>query len=93
MRIKFDKGFTPEVIGQIFAEYVREQGLIIGTVNIYVQTYDENMKAERYGRDEEYLLIQPSDSMTEEYREDVARLRRRRITLVQNEEQKQKETA
>ncbi len=81
MRIKFEKGFTPELIGELFAEFVRKEDLIIGSVNIYVQTYDENMKPVKFNQDVEYYLASPSEEDYKEYSEDVAKTRRKNMKL------------
>ena len=82
MRIKFEKGMTPETIAQAFVDFVRDNNLLIGSVNIYMQTYDENMKAEKFRRDEEYTLCKPTAIAKEEYIEDVALIRRGRLRQV-----------
>jgi len=82
MRIKFEKGMTPETIAQAFVDFVRDNNLVIGSVNIYMQTYDENMKAEKFRRDEEYTLCKPTAIAKEEYIEDVALIRRGRLRQV-----------
>lgn len=82
MRIKFEKGMTPETIAQAFVNFVRDNDLVLGSVNIYMQTYDENMKAEKFRRDEEYTLCKPTAIAKEEYIEDVALIRRGRLRQV-----------
>ena len=82
MRIKFEKGITPESMAQAFIDFVRQNNLVIGSVNMYIQTYDENMKAEKYRRDDEYTLCKPTAIAKEEYIEDVALTRRSRLKAV-----------
>ena len=81
MRIKFEKGMTPEVIAAAFIDYVRQNNLVIGSVNMYIQTYDENMKAEK-NSNEEYTVCSPSDCAKNQYTEDVADIRRSRLRVV-----------
>ncbi len=81
MRIKFEKGMTPERIAQAFVDFVRQNELVIGSVNIYIQTYDENMKAEKNNNDT-YTICEPSEKLKTEYTEDVASIRRGRLKVV-----------
>ena len=82
MRIKFEKGMTPETIAQAFVDFVRDNNLVIGSVNLYMQTYDENMKADKFRRNDEYTLCKPTEIAKEEYIEDVALIRRGRLRKV-----------
>jgi hypothetical protein len=81
MRIKFEKGMTPEAIANAFVKFVRENSLVIGAVNIYMQTYDDEMKSEKLNGDD-YFICRPCESTKREYTEDVARLRRRRMKAI-----------
>lgn len=81
MRIKFEKGMTPEKIATAFVDYVRSNNLVIGSVNMYIQTYDENMKAEKYNRDD-YVICEPTTRTKEEYIQDAAEIRRGRMKAV-----------
>jgi len=81
VRIKFEKGMTPEAISQIFTQFIRESGLVIGAVNIYIQTYDDDMKPVKFDK-KEYFVCKPSESTKKEYQEDVARIRRDKIEVV-----------
>lgn len=81
MRIKFEKGITPESMAQAFIDFVRQNNLVIGSVNMYIQTYDENMKAEKYDKSE-YTICEPTDKGKREYIEDVALTRRSRLKAV-----------
>lgn len=82
MRIKFERGFTPERIGDIFAHIIRGEGVVIGAVNIYVQVYDENMMPIKYSQEDEYIVIKPEDVAKKEYTDDSARTRRKRFEVV-----------
>ena len=37
MRIKFNRGLSPEAIASLFLKIVEQRGLVVGAVNIYVQ--------------------------------------------------------
>ena len=82
MRIKFEKGMTPEAIGRAFVDYIRENSIIIGAVNMYVQTYGPDGKAEKYSRDDDILMCSPSPATKKRYIEEVAEIRRRRMKAV-----------
>jgi hypothetical protein len=47
MRIKFEKGITPEVMANTLLGLIQEHGKMVGSVNVYVQFYDENMDIEK----------------------------------------------
>ena len=80
MRIKFEKGMTPERIAQAFVDYVRSNDILIGAVNIYAQAYDDEMRPEKFNRgEEEYLVCSPSEASRREYADDVAAIRRKRM--------------
>lgn len=81
MRIKFEKGMTPERIAAEFVRFVRKNGLVIGAVNVYIQTYDEKMKAEKHDKGN-YFLCTPPEKYKTEYSEDVARIRRKRMKAI-----------
>ena len=78
MRIKFNKGMTPDDIAQMFARVMNDRNTLIGTVNIYVQEYSEDLKAVR---DEEYLEVKPTDYGKTRYDEYAANLRRGNLKL------------
>lgn len=84
MRIKFEKGMTPERICEAFLNFVKENSLVIGAVNMYIQTYDDDMKPEKFrrGKEEEYLVCSPSDATQKKYAVDVARIRRKKMKVV-----------
>lgn len=81
MRLKLEKGMTPERMAKAFIDFVRSNDLVIGTVNMYIQTYDEEMKPEKF-KDEGYYICSPSDESIAEYNEDVVRIRRKRMKAV-----------
>ena len=81
MRIKFEKGLTPERIADEFVRFIRENNVVIGSVNVYIQTYDEEMKPEK-NKEEKYLVISPKDIAKQEYAEDVSKTRRKRLKVV-----------
>lgn len=83
MRLKLEKGMTPERMAKAFIDFVRSNDLVIGTVNMYIQTYDEEMKPEKFKREDEgYFICSPSDESIAEYNEDVVRIRRKRMKAV-----------
>lgn len=82
MRLQFKKGLTPERMADVFIKYVRDNDLVVGTVNIYIQTYDEKMKPERFNRGDSFMVFEPLEKAKEEYEEDVVKIRRSRITRV-----------
>lgn len=82
MRMKFEKGAVPERIAKAFVDYIRENEIVIGAVNIYVQVYDDEMKAEKFMENGEYLRFQPTATMEKEYLEDVAAIRRQKMKAV-----------
>jgi len=80
VRIKYEKGFTPERIAEHLAWFIRENNLVIGAVNVYIQLYDENMKPLKNDGDE--YLVSPGDISKHEYVEDVVGIRRGRMRAV-----------
>lgn len=81
MRIKFEKGMTPERMAKVFVDFIRSNEHVIGAVNMYIQTYDEEMKPMKFNS-EDYFICSPSDEAIAEYNEDVALMRRKRIKAV-----------
>lgn len=81
MRIKFEKGMTPERIAETFVDYIRSNDLAIGSVNMYIQTYGEDMKAEKHSK-EGYLVCSPGEYSKLEYVEDMAEIRRGRMRVI-----------
>jgi hypothetical protein len=86
MRIKFDKGLTPERIADAFVNYIYENKIVIGIVNMYIQTYDEEMKPENFNKnnDGSYLICKPSETAKKEYAEYAASIRRGNFKAVVN---------
>lgn len=80
MRIKFKKGMTPERIAEAFARFIRENDIVVGSVNIYIQTLDENTG--KYCNDEECLICCPGEESKREYTEYMASARRRKFKEV-----------
>ncbi len=81
MRIKFEKGMPPERIADMFVKFVRQNDLVIGSVNMYIQLYDDEMKAEKFDKSDYYTCI-PSEKTKSEYAEYVAQIRRKRMKVV-----------
>jgi hypothetical protein len=81
MRIKFEKGMTPEKIAEVFVDFIRENDITIGSVNMYLQTYDENMKVEPFNKNE-YLVCNPSEATKAQYDKELVNTRRKRMKAV-----------
>lgn len=81
MRIKFEKGMTPYRIAQAFLDFVQQNDLVTGTVNMYIQTFDENMKVQKEDK-ENFTICGPSDLLKKEYANDIALIRRGRLKAV-----------
>ena len=79
MRIKFNKGMTPDDIANMFVQLMNDRNALIGTVNIYVQEYDDKLKAVK---DEEYLEVKPTEYGKERYDEYSSGLRRSKLKVV-----------
>lgn len=82
MRIKYNKGITPEAMAEHFLRYIRENDLIVGTVNMYIQVYDEQMKPVEFRNDKEYLVLSPTEKGKRVYDDDVVNTRRNRLKVV-----------
>lgn len=82
MRIKYEKGIPPEIIAGHLVDFVRENNLVIGSVNIYIQTYDDEMKSVKTSSEDEYLVVKPSEKTKTMYSDDVAHTRRKRMKAV-----------
>lgn len=80
MRIKFQKGLSPEVMVDTFLEIIRDRGMVIGAVNIYIQEYDENMKLVL--NDSDYLEVTPTDAGRKKYSEYAAEQRRSKLRAI-----------
>jgi len=81
MRMKFEKGMTPERVAENFVRYIRGNNLVIGAVNMYVQIYDDEMKPVKFDRDE-VVIVRPAEETKQIYSEDVAHIRRRKMRVV-----------
>jgi hypothetical protein len=79
MRIKFNKGMTPDDIANMFVRLMNDRNALIGTVNIYVQEYNEELKAVR---DEEYMEVKPTKYGLMRYGEYSVGLRRSKLKVV-----------
>jgi hypothetical protein len=73
MRLKFNKGLTPETITEALLEYINENELIIGSVNVFIQLYD---------KDKNMIVFSPTPKCKEDYAEYVAKLRRKSIKAI-----------
>ena len=82
MRIKFEKGMTPERIAESFVNFIRGKNLAIGSVNMYIQVYDEEMKPVKFEDEEEMFVCTPSETAIKEYENDVIHIRRHMIKVV-----------
>ncbi|MFA5322140.1 MAG: hypothetical protein WC373_05645 [Smithella sp.] len=85
MRIKFEKGITPERMAETLVRHIYENNIVIGAVNVYVQTYDNDMKPEKFNHNEKYLSCSPSEKAKNEYDEYAARIRRGKFKAVSGE--------
>ena len=79
MKVKFEKGMTPEHLAQALLSFIKAQNLIIGSVSVYIQTYDEDMKGRNDG---ETFICKPSETVKKEYEEYLVNNRRRRMKAV-----------
>jgi len=79
MRIKFKKGMTPEDIANMFVRIMNDRNALIGTVNIYVQEYDEKLKPIK---DEQYIEVKPTEYGMNRYNEYSADIRRSKLKVV-----------
>ena len=82
MRIKFEKGITPEKMAAAFVDFVYSKGIVVGAVNLYIQTYDDDMKPEKFGG--EYYSCKPSEKSKAEYEQYTAKMRRSKFKAVAN---------
>lgn len=82
MRVKFKKGITPKDIADIFLRIIEDRGNVIGSVNIYFQEYDENMKSINFDDYINYLEVTPSDISQQRYAEYQAGMRRSKLKAV-----------
>lgn len=78
MRIKFKKGVPPDAIIGALQEYLQDK--IIGSVTVYVQEYDDDMKPIKF--DDKYIQFDATDLGKEQYGNYVADQRRKRMKAV-----------
>lgn len=79
MRIKFEKGITPEMMATEFLKLVNEHGKLVGSVNMYVQFFNENMKTDRDGI---MITCSPTDKESDYYSKYAAGKRRESLKAV-----------
>lgn len=81
MRIKFEKGIVPERMAEHLVNYIRENNLIVGSVNVYIQAFDVQGKPvnETPG---DYLVVSPGELSKKQYAQDVANIRRGQMKVV-----------
>lgn len=73
MRIKFNKGMTPDDIAGMFTKIMDGRNSLIGSVNIYVQEYDENLKTIKDGECLEVKATAYGQTRYDEYAADIRR--------------------
>lgn len=86
MRIKFEKGMTPERIADAFVKFIYDNKTVIGSVNMYIQVYDEEMKPVKHKncKDDEFFSCTPTEKAMKEYDEYAAEMRRGKFKAVSN---------
>ena len=47
MRIKFEKGITPEVMAESFLNIINDHGKLVCSADMYVRFYNEDMKLDK----------------------------------------------
>lgn len=82
MRIKFEKGFTPETVTDALLRYIEENELLIGAVNVFIQLCDKNGRPINDFKDPNMIVFTPTERCKEEYSEYAAKLRRKSIKAV-----------
>ena len=75
MRIKFEKGMTPERISETLCKILIDNNIMYGSVNVYIQDYDINMKTQKYSS-RDYLVCRPGEESKQRYAEYMADCRR-----------------
>ncbi len=73
---------TPEGVARMFLDIVGERGFLIGSVNIYFQEYDENMKPVKFEDEHEFIEVSPTDAGLRQYADYSADLRRSRLKAI-----------
>ncbi len=82
MRIKFEKGFTPEAMTDALLSFIKENNLLIGSVNVFIQLYGEDGKAINDFKDSGMYIYKPPEYYKEEYTQYAAKLRRKSFKAV-----------
>lgn len=82
MRIKFKKGLAPEAIAAMLLQIIEERNLVIGSVNVYIQEYGDDMKPIPCRQDDSYLEINPTDRGKRGYDDYVADMRRSKLKAI-----------
>jgi hypothetical protein len=81
MRIKFKKGCTPKMITDSLLDFMDKCGCVVGSVNVYVQMYDEEMNPIKFDNNE-YFVVTPAELTKESYSEYEASCRRSKMRAV-----------
>jgi len=81
MRIKFEKGIIPERMAEHLVNYIRENNLIVGSVNVYIQLLDEEGKTIKEDSND-YTCVSPGEKSKKQYINDVAAIRRGKLKVV-----------
>lgn len=79
MKVKFEKGMTPEHLAAALLSFIKTQNLVIGSVSVYIQTYDDDMKGRNDG---DSFICKPSESVKKEYDNYIVQSRRKRMKAV-----------
>ena len=78
MRLRYKKGIPPEAIIESIGDYLKDK--VIGSVNVYIQEYDENMKPVKF--DCGCISFEATDFGKKMYDEDAAQIRRSKMKAV-----------
>lgn len=68
-------------MAETLVNFIRDNDIIIGAVNVYITRIDENGKAIK-DNDGEYTCFSPGELSKKQYMEDVANIRRGRLRVV-----------
>jgi hypothetical protein len=82
MRIKFEKGILPETIAKTLVEHIYENDLVIGSVNVFIQLYDNEGKVVNDFKSREITVYHPTEEGKKKYSEYVAKIRRKQFKAV-----------
>lgn len=85
MRIKFEKGFTPQAMAAALEDYIVRNDLLIGSVNVFLQLCGEDGKPINDFKSPVMVVVSPTEQCKEEYSAYSARIRRRAIRAIQKE--------